>query len=99
MNYTDGTSQTFTIGNKAGESSGSYMLYEGEVYIVPVSTYLKQSKYDFLNKSLIAIPTPTITATDGTETDSTSEINSLHLSGQKPDDCYIFFTHIKDFLS
>ena len=24
---------------------------------------------------------------------------SLHLSGQKPDDCYIFFTHIKDFLS
>ena len=82
MNYTDGTSQTFTIGNKAGESSGSYMLYEDEVYIVPVSTYLKQSKYDFLNKSLIAIPTPTITATDGTETDSTSEINSLHLSGQ-----------------
>ena len=58
MNYTDGTSQTFTIGNKAGESSGSYMLYEDEVYIVPVSTYLKQSKYDFLNKSLIAIPTP-----------------------------------------
>lgn len=42
MNYTDGTSQTFTIGNKAGESSGSYMLYENEVYIVPVSTYLKQ---------------------------------------------------------
>lgn len=58
------------------------MLYEDEVYIVPVSTYLKQSKYDFLNKSLIAIPTPTITATDGTETDSTSETTCLHLSGR-----------------
>ena len=46
--------QTFTIGNKAGESSGSYMLYEDEVYIVPVSTYLKQSKYDFLNKAGVA---------------------------------------------
>ena len=51
MNYTDGTSQTFTIGNKAGESSGSYMLYENEVYIVPVSTYLKQSKYCLLYSS------------------------------------------------
>ena len=33
VNYTDGTSDTFTVGNEAGESAGRYILKDGVVYI------------------------------------------------------------------
>ena len=81
VTYTDGTKDTIIIGSEAGESYGRYILYNDLVYIAPVSTYLTQSKYEFIDKAVIAIPNPVTEDAEGNETEGQPELESLHLSG------------------
>lgn len=82
VTYTDGTTDTVIIGSEAGETYGRYILYHDLVYIAPASTYLTQSKYGFIDKAVLAIPSPVEVDDEGNETEGQAELESLHLSGK-----------------
>ncbi len=61
----DGTEQKLTLGGKAGESAGRYVLKDGTVYIVAsVSDQLYGSKYEYFSSYLYSIAERTSVTTD-----------------------------------
>ena len=80
VTYKDGTKDTVIVGYEAGETYGRYVLYNGEVHIVPMSSLLGSVQNDFIKTGLISIA-------DNTEPDEKTgvlipaEIQKLTLSG------------------
>lgn len=81
VTYTDGSKDTVIIGKEAGETYGRYILYHDLVYIAPASTYLTQSKYEFIDKAVLAIPNAVVEDAEGNESETAPDLESLHLSG------------------
>lgn len=87
INCKDGTEQKLTLGGKAGESAGRYVLKDGTVYIVAnVSSQLYGSKYEYFSSYLYSIAERTSVTTDEEGNESTETLPdilySLKLSGK-----------------
>lgn len=81
VNCTDGSAETLIIGIEAGETYGRYMLYNGQVYIIPVSSDLENDKTSFIDKEVYAIADRTKKDAEGNDVPDTPELQSLKLSG------------------
>lgn len=82
----DGTKEKLTLGGKAGESAGRYVLKDGTVYIVAsISEQLYGGKFEYFSSYLYSVAerTSVVTAEDGTESTETLPdiLYSLKLSG------------------
>lgn len=74
VTYNDGTTDEFTVGNEAGESTGRYLLKDGVVYISSsFSDSLLGSPLDFLSKEVYAVDdlVEEVTDEDGNTTENT----------------------------
>lgn len=83
----DGTAQKLTLGGKAGESAGRYVLKDGTVYIVAsVPDQLYGSKYEYFSSYLYSVAERTSVTTDEEGNESTETLPdilySLKLSGK-----------------
>lgn len=57
VNYTDGSTDEFVVGNTAGESSGRYLLKDGVVYIsASFSGALLGTPLDFIQTEIYSVP-------------------------------------------
>lgn len=81
VTYKDGTKDSVVIGSEAGETYGRYILYHDVVYITPASKYLTNTKFDFIAKEIVDIPTPMTVDPNGNEMEEPFVLKSLRLSG------------------
>lgn len=74
---------TYKIGAASPESSGRYVVMDGEneVYIATISAAVFNKAYDFISKDLYSVADITVTDDEGNETAGTDEIASISISG------------------
>ena len=90
VEYEDGTTETVIVGVPAGESSGRYVLYDGEVHIASIPSLIEQSKNDFIQTSLLSIVTENKVGDDGTEMEQNTEMDYMYFSGTNyPEEVHI----------
>ncbi len=82
VDYLDGTKETIIVGDAAGESTGRYTLYNGEVYIAAFSEMLVQKQVDFIDPSVLTIPIPGDATLNGVTTEVENTMGHMRFSGK-----------------
>lgn len=83
LKYHDGSADLLVFGLVPGESSGRYVLKDGQVYVVSsVSEKLFETFYSFFELSIIDIPDLTELDAEGSEAAVADVLNSVKLSGE-----------------
>lgn len=78
VNYTDGTSDTFTVGNEAGESAGRYILKDGVVYISSsFSGALLGTPLDFIKTDIYTVANRVEETVDSEGSSSQTTLNDI----------------------
>ncbi|MGI6255814.1 MAG: DUF4340 domain-containing protein [Acutalibacter sp.] len=77
IQYTDGTSDQFTVGNEAGESVGRYLLVGGKVYVGSFSEVLLGTPLDFINTEIYSVPDRTEETVDSEGSSSTTTLSDV----------------------
>lgn len=88
VNYKDGSSDQLVLGDTSPETTGKYVLKDGEVYIVSgVPDAFYSSKFGYFNTSVYVIPDMMDVEVDDegetTETVTADKLDTLTLSGAK----------------
>lgn len=82
VEYLDGTKETIIVGDAAGESTGRYTLYNGEVHIAAFSEYLIQKQTDFISTEVLTIPIPGDATLNGVTTTVENTMGHMRFSGK-----------------